>query len=55
MHGHFMRYLEFWLCLVGNPSLLNLCDVISDVIGDIISTPKCYISRSIEFYDIQQG
>ena len=27
--------------------------VITDVIDDVISTPKCYISMSIEFYDIQ--
>ena len=38
-----------------NPSLLNPYDIISDIIDDVTSTPKSYISRSIEFYDIQHG
>ena len=42
---------SFSYILWENPSLLNPYDII----GDIISTHKCYISRSIEFYDIQHG
>ena len=38
-----------------NPSLLNPYDIISDVINDITTTPKIYISWGILFHDIQHG
>ena len=38
-----------------NPLLLDPYDIIGNIIDDVISTLKSYISGSTEFFDIQHS
>ena len=38
-----------------NISLLDLCDIIDDIINDVIHSLKCYIKGSSEFIGTQHS